>query len=104
MSERELFEHNFPKPEDIYWCKDSNDYNYIDKGRGNPYAYDNLISYRLAWKAWQASAKRQGYKLVPVEPTQLMYRSFCDGRDDVEAPNAAARFKNGYKAMIGSVE
>lgn len=66
MGERELFEHNFPKPKDIYWCKDLNGYNYIDRGRGNPYAYDNLISYRFAWEAWQSSANRQGYKIVPV--------------------------------------
>ena len=26
----------------------------------------------VAWEAWQASANREGYKLVPVEPTQEM--------------------------------
>ena len=38
------------------------------------------------WQAWQASANRDGYKLVPVEPTQEMIDNGwnqCSGDEDV---------------------
>ena len=39
---------------------------------------DGVFSYlnqktSIAWDSWQASAQRQGYKLVPVEPTEEMW-------------------------------
>ena len=53
-----------------------------------------------AWMAWQASASREGFVLVPKEPTQLMYRDFCNSKDASNAPNSAGKFKEAYKAMI----
>ncbi len=44
------------------------------------YWTDNNLPYdgddddmEVAWTAWQASASREGYKLVPVEPTYEMW-------------------------------
>lgn len=37
------------------------------------YSHDHTSSVReVEFKAWQASASREGYKLVPVEPTMNM--------------------------------
>lgn len=49
------------------------------------------------WDMWYASVNRQGYKLVPVEPTEEMYLTGYD-----------CKVQNGstidiYKAMIGAV-
>ena len=38
------------------------------------YSHDHTSSAReVEFKAWQASASREGYKLVPVEPTHQMW-------------------------------
>ena len=38
------------------------------------YSHDHTSSVReVEFKAWQASASREGYKLVPVEPTHQMW-------------------------------
>ena len=52
-------------------------------------------SLQLAWLMWQASAQREGYKFVPVEPTRKM---------EMAGMNAGAGFvsKSIYKAMIGA--
>ena len=47
------------------------------------------------WDVWQASANRQGYKLVPIEPTDEMLEA-QDYIRDVSAIEI-------YKAMIGAV-
>ena len=40
----------------------------FDKWYGiKPKGWFEAIRYNTAWKAWQASAQREGYKLVPVE-------------------------------------
>lgn len=49
--------------------------------------------------AWQASANRKGYKLVPVEPTKEMINAGVD-ESDVDWK----RLKFAYQAMIGAVE
>lgn len=55
----------------------------------------------IMFDAWQASAQRQGYKLVPVEPTERMldsaYSSISDNLHYADLENI-------YKAMIGSVD
>ena len=51
------------------------------------------------WQAWQASANREGYKLVPVEPTEEMIDAGVD-ESDVDWK----RLKFAYQAMIGAVE
>ena len=52
-----------------------------------------------AWHGWQASANRQGYKLVPVEPTERMldsaYSSISDNLHYADLENI-------YTAMIGA--
>ena len=51
------------------------------------------------WGIWQASASREGYKLVPVEPPEDMDIKICrlvDHRIDVFEADRI------YKAMIGA--
>ena len=56
---------------------------------------DNFLN--MAWEMWQASAQREGCKLVPVEPTRKM---------EMAGMNAGAGFvsKSIYKAMLEAVE
>lgn len=70
-TERELFEARFGEPEhwiefdevnNKYTCK----YNAIDH---------HLLMHQARWEAWQASAKREGFVLAPVEPTLKMVRA-----------------------------
>ena len=51
--------------------------------------------YLRCFDSWQASASREGYKLVPVEPTRKM---------EMAGMNAGAGFvsRSIYKAMIGA--
>ena len=40
----------------------------FDKWYGKkPRGWFEAVRYNTAWRAWQASANREGYKLVPVE-------------------------------------
>ena len=56
---------------------------------------DNFLN--MAYEMWCASASREGYRLVPVEPTRKM---------EMAGMNAGAGFvsKSIYKAMIEAVE
>ena len=69
----------------LEWCEDSE--SYINS------TIDNL------WDMWLASANREGYKLVPVEPTERMldsaYSSISDNLHYADLENI-------YKAMIGA--
>ena len=71
----------------LEWCEDSE--SYINS------TIDNL------WDMWQASANREGYKLVPVEPTERMldsaYSSISDNLHYADLENI-------YKAMIGACD
>lgn len=63
---------------------------------------DNFLN--MAWELWQASANRDGYKLVPVEATEAMleaslYRQWDDLSSPLENMDALK-----YKAMIGAAE
>lgn len=67
-------------------------------------SYENDIgedteSINMAWMAWQASANREGYKLVPLEPSQemLIAADSCEIDGKVTAHNI-------YKAMIGACD
>ena len=72
------------------------------------YWTDNNLPYdgddddrEVAWTAWQASASREGYKLVPVEPPEDMDIKICrlvDHRIDVFEADWI------YKAMIGAAD
>ena len=52
-----------------------------------------------AWHGWQASANREGYKLVPVEPSDKMKLSAYKQYD-----TGLSSMTDIYKAMIGAVE
>ena len=58
---------------------------------------DNFLN--MAWEMWCASASREGYKIVPVEPTKEML---------IAADNCVIDGKvtshNIYKAMIEAAE
>ena len=77
-TERELFLH--------YWTDNNLPYDGDD---------DDM---EVAWTAWQASASREGYKLVPVEINDeiesAMFSSVARGDMPCDI----------YKAMIGAVE
>ena len=66
-NERKAFE-DWAKEEtcwDLYWSENIDQY--MDHQTNG------------AWLSWQASANRQGYKIVPVEPTQGMVdKAVCD--------------------------
>ena len=52
------------------------------------------------WNTWQASIQREGYKLVPVEPSEDVIMAGCmehGGYDVIDS-------KSIYKAMIGAVK
>ena len=53
------------------------------------------------WQMWLSSANREGYKLVPVEPTERMldsaYSSISDNLHYADLENI-------YKAMIGACD
>lgn len=55
----------------------------------------------FAWMAWQASANRQGYKLVPVVDTDAMWSA---GRVVIEDNGYSADASDVYKAMIGACD
>ena len=57
--------------------------------------YNDYLHFIDCWSYWCASAQREGYKLVPVEPTRKM---------KMAGMNAGAGFvsRSIYKAMIGA--
>lgn len=50
------------------------------------------------WQAWQASAQREGYKLVPLIPTKEMIEAGDDEQDDYWV------LVDEFEAMIGAAE
>ena len=69
------------------------------------YWTDNNLPYdgddddmEVAWTAWQASAQREGYKLVPVNPTEDMYLARFKAKQDRLNPTEI------FTAMIGALE
>lgn len=64
--------------------------------------YEELID-QLMWEAWQASAKRENFRLVPVVPTEEMLEALDTGFEaDYEGGSFYA--KGAYKTMIGVVD
>lgn len=63
---------------------------------------NEFVSYEVqhSWVSWQASANREGYKLVPLEPTEKMEEAYWDAYVDV---NDILMPSTIYKAMIGAV-
>ena len=58
---------------------------------------DDLLN--MAWEMWCASASREGYKLVPLEPTEDM----LDIYESYSVAPIGRLSKRGYKAMINSI-
>ena len=89
--EREAFE-------DWFACNSIHDHVYVRGERMDEKGiYHSEYAY-LAWEAWQASAQREGYKLVPVEINDeiesAMFSSVARGEMPCDI----------YKAMIGAQE
>ena len=65
----------------------------------NGYSFKDSIKINCMWESWLASANRQGYKLVPLEPTKEMlnlgYRVKHEKIIDLGRV---------YKAMIGACD
>jgi len=94
-TERELFEEWFPLKHlfnYLYWSEEQKNYVYNQYDEEHCRAYEYVNS---SWSAWCASAQRDDYKLVPVEPTRKM---------EMAGMNAGAGFvsRSIYKAMIGA--
>ena len=88
MTERELFK--------IEAGKIGVDISECDTPMGAQFKYGNT---RDMFKIWQASANREGYKLVPVEPSDKMKLSAYKQYD-----TGLSSMTDIYKAMIGAVE
>lgn len=88
MTERELFEKTI-----IEKCGFNPKTSFELSSATGDYKSDVIY---FAWLMWQASANRQGYKLVPVEPTDEQIEK---GRDYECDPFLDSR--GIYKAMVG---
>ena len=65
------------------------------------YSHDHTSCVRdIEFKSWLASASRDGYKLVPVEPTKEMFDAY--GENSIAPVSMLSR--SGYKAMLGAVD
>ena len=66
---------------------------------GNDDNHDCIWAKKYMWQTWLASANREGYKLVPLEPSQemLIAADNCEIDGKVTAHNI-------YKAMIGACD
>lgn len=85
-TERELFEEAFINAHGgvRFW---------LNTWSEEDYDYGHLTA-SWAWQMWQASVNREGYKLVPVEPTQEMIGAI-DTLDILTVEDV-------YKAMLGA--
>lgn len=93
-SERELFEE--------WYCRNHTGLKQSDLAKFRTlsgYSFSDSLKINISWEAWQASAQRQGYKLVPVEPTKEMLN--CGYKVKHEK---IIDLGNVYKAMIGAVD
>ena len=58
-----------------------------------------------AWHGWLASANREGYKLVPVEPTDIEIESIKEKHWDMRGCQLCkSDYIDLYKAMIGACD
>ena len=66
------------------------------------YSHDHTSSVRdVELKAWQASASREGYKLVPVEPTDIEIESIKERHWSMRGCQLCkSDYIDLYKAMI----
>lgn len=65
---------------------------------GNDDNPDVIQAKKFMFKAWKASANREGYKLVPLEPSEEMYLA------GFEAKQGGLNTIEIYRAMIGACD
>ena len=101
-TEREMFEewfcknHTGLKPNDLLKFR-------LPEG----YSFKDPIKINLMWEAWKSSASREGYKLVPLEPSaelvnhghQVFLGHFNEG-----GQTGGRSLYFAYKAMLEAVE
>lgn len=68
-------------------------------GHHNEYRDSSL---NMLWDSWQASSQRQGFKLVPLEPSEEMIDCVYDEDGDYVASIDGSP-ESFYKAMINAV-
>ena len=86
--EKEMFEEWYEKHHNGRQI--SCDYVYEDNSYSIGYA-------NAMWISWQASANREGYKLVPVEPSKETIRLMLDAYEE----HLSEGMLDAYKAMTG---
>lgn len=77
--------------------EDRNEYVYF---RFEDYAIRDTCELNTAWKAWQASANREGYKLVPIKCTNNM----AHAAKEVDGRLSAFKYGDVWEAMIGACD
>lgn len=96
MSERELFE---------LWCIKDDEFCIHRYDGSDDYSDDYT---QCAWMGWQASANRDGYKLVPVETLEeaLSWGNCASSEswNDEQREEIDKHYRVIEKAMIGVVE
>ena len=106
-TERELFEEWFPLKHlfnYLYWSEEQKNYVYNQYDEEHCRAYEYVNS---SWSAWCASASREGYVVVPVEPSaelvnhghQVFLGHFNEG-----GQTGGRSLYFAYKAMIEAQE
>ena len=91
--ERELFE---------LWCTKDDEFCIHRYAGSDDYSDDYT---QCAWMAWQASANRQGYKLVPVEPCEKTLNEIKEKHWDMRGVQLCrSDYNDLYKAMIGVIK
>lgn len=95
--EREIFEplQNQMALARLYFVKELNMYLTSDDYADDDFTISLCMEINHGWKMWIASASREGYKLVPVEPTIEMLEGAAD-----EHVLRGASYAGIYKAMI----
>lgn len=95
MNEREMFEEWVLRRD---WCLKRHCQGYADE------------SVDLSWEAWQASAQREGYKLVPLQPSNeviVAIEKKVENQLEASGINQDPFRLDGetiYKAMMGITE
>ena len=93
-NERKAFEAWFESRYDAHFMQFALDLDlYVDKHT------------QTCWEAWLASTNRQGYKLVPVEPTDIEIESIKEKHWSMRGCQLCkSDYIDLYKAMIGACD
>ena len=78
----------------------------FDKWYGKkPRGWFEAVRYNTAWRAWLASANREGHKLVPLEPTDIEIESIKEKHWSMRGCQLCkSDYIDLYKAMIGACD